>query len=44
MINAARTAVSGSSVGTGLFELLEIIGQIKVVARLRFATNLIEKK
>lgn len=43
IINAARTAVSGSSVGPGLFELLEIIGQNKVVARLRFATNLIEK-
>ncbi len=41
IINAARTAVSGSSVGPGLFELLEIMGKTRVVDRLRSATKLI---
>lgn len=41
IINAARTAVSGSSVGPGLFELLEIMGKTRVVNRLRSATSLI---
>lgn len=41
IINAARTAVSGSSVGPGLFELLEIVGKARVVNRLRSATSLI---
>ena len=34
IINAARTAVSGTSVGPGLFEMLETLGQEKVVQRL----------
>ena len=34
LINAARTAVSGSSVGPGLFELLAILGKDRVVKRL----------
>lgn len=41
IINAARTAVSGSSVGPGLFELLEIMGKKRVVDRLRNAVTLI---
>ncbi len=41
VINAARTAVSGSSVGPGLFELLEIVGQDKVVERLKAAAKFI---
>ena len=41
IINAARTAVSGSSVGPGLFELLEIMGRTRVVDRLRSSTRLI---
>lgn len=35
LINAVRTAVSGTSVGPGLFEMLETIGKGRVVARLR---------
>ncbi|MDQ7781987.1 MAG: hypothetical protein RDU20_03845, partial [Desulfomonilaceae bacterium] len=38
---ATRTAVSGSSVGPGLFEMLEVIGQASVVRRLRNAVHLI---
>lgn len=34
IINGARTAVSGTSVGPGLFELLEVLGKEAVVARL----------
>jgi glutamyl-tRNA synthetase len=34
LINATRTAVSGTSVGPGLFELLEALGREKVVKRL----------
>ena len=41
LINAARTAVSGSSVGPGLFELLEIVGKERVVQRLIKAKDLI---
>ena len=41
IINAARTAVSGSAVGPGLFELLEMMGRTRVVERLRSATSLI---
>jgi glutamyl-tRNA synthetase len=41
LINAARTAVSGTAVGPGLFEMLETIGQGAVVQRLRKAVNLI---
>ncbi len=41
LINAARTAVSGTSVGPGLFELLETVGKAKVVQRLLKAKDLI---
>jgi glutamyl-tRNA synthetase len=41
LINAARTAVSGSSVGPGLFELLEIVGKERVVQRMIKAKDLI---
>ena len=41
IINAARTAVSGTSVGPGLFEMLEAVGQDRVVSRLRNAVDLI---
>ncbi len=43
LINAARTAVSGSSVGPGLFELLVILGKDKVVKRLNDSVSLIPK-
>ncbi len=41
LINATRTAVSGTSVGPGLFEMLEAIGRDSVVQRLRNAVRLI---
>jgi glutamyl-tRNA synthetase len=41
LINAARTAVSGSSVGPSLFEMLEVIGRRRVVDRLRLAAKMI---
>lgn len=41
LINAARTAVSGTSVGPGLFEMLEAIGKDSVANRLRKAVDLI---
>ena len=41
LINAARTAVSGSSVGPGLFEMLEVIGRNSVVRRLRKSKEMI---
>ncbi len=43
LINAARTAVSGSSVGPGLFEMLIMLGKEKVVERLRKSIKLIEE-
>lgn len=44
LINAARTAVSGSSVGPGLFELLAILGKDRVVRRLNDSLNVIVKR
>jgi glutamyl-tRNA synthetase len=41
IINAARTAVSGTSVGPGLFEMLEVIGRPSVVSRLRIVRGVI---
>ncbi|MBM3302236.1 MAG: glutamate--tRNA ligase, partial [Deltaproteobacteria bacterium] len=41
LINAVRTAVSGTSVGPGLFEMLEIMGQESVVQRVGRAVALI---
>ncbi len=42
IINGARTAVSGTSVGPSLFEMLELIGQKKVVQRLINAKDLVD--
>ena len=44
LINAARTAVSGSSVGPGLFELLAILGKDRVVRRLNDSVNVIMRR
>lgn len=41
LINAVRTAVTGQSAGPGLFELLELIGRERTVARVRSATALL---
>ncbi len=41
IINAARTAVSGTSVGPGLFEMLETLGRERVVTRLIKAKDLV---
>jgi glutamyl-tRNA synthetase len=41
VINAARTAVSGTSVGPGLFEMLEVLGREAVVKRLVKAKDLV---
>jgi len=42
LINAARTAVSGTSVGPGLFEMLEVLGKNAVARRLKKAPTLME--
>jgi glutamyl-tRNA synthetase len=42
LINAARTAVSGTAVGPGLFEMLEILGKDTVEKRLKRAKDLIQ--
>lgn len=41
LINGARTAVSGTSVGPGLFEMLEVLGKEAVAKRLLAAAVLI---
>ncbi|HMK36994.1 MAG TPA: glutamate--tRNA ligase [Desulfomonilaceae bacterium] len=41
LINAARTAVSGTSVGPGLFEMLEVLGKDSVVKRMMAARALV---
>jgi len=41
LIHLTRLAVSGMSVGPGLFVLLELVGQKRVVARLRRAVDFI---
>jgi len=43
LINAARTAVSGSSVGPGLFEMLVMLGKKAVVTRLKESLSIIAK-
>jgi len=43
LINAARTAVSGSSVGPGLFEMLEMMGKERVAVRLQQAAKMISE-
>jgi glutamyl-tRNA synthetase len=42
LINAARTATTGRSVGPSLFEALESIGRERVIARLRAAARMLE--
>jgi len=42
LINAARTTVSGTSVGPGLFEMLEVLGKDAVAQRLKKAPTLME--
>jgi glutamyl-tRNA synthetase len=44
LINGARAAVSGTSVGPSLFEMLEVMGKETVVKRLRAAVNLIPRQ
>jgi len=44
LINASRTAVTGRAVGPSLFEALEVIGQGRVVARLRKAGDLVRSE
>jgi glutamyl-tRNA synthetase len=41
LINACRTAVSGTSVGPSLFEMLEVLGREAVVERLMRAKDLV---
>lgn len=43
LINGARTAVSGSSVGAGLFEMLEVLSKDTVVRRLKKSIDIIGK-
>ncbi len=43
IINAARAAVSGTTVGPGLFEMLEVLGKEKVVRRLTRAAELVPR-
>jgi glutamyl-tRNA synthetase len=43
IINAARTTVSGSAVGPGLFEMFEVIGKRAVVTRLMKARDLMAR-
>lgn len=44
LIHPTRLACSGSSVGPGLYEMLELLGQAVVVERMRKAVQFIEKK
>ncbi len=44
IINGARTAVSGTAVGPGLFEMLDILGKERVVARLRSIPDLLSRE
>jgi len=44
LIHSTRLAVSGTSGGPGLFEMLEVLGRDAVVRRLRRAADLIQKE
>ena len=44
LIHPIRLAVSGTSAGPGLFELLEMVGQETVVRRIRSALQIIEQE
>ena len=39
IIHPARMAVSGKTKGAGLFEMMEVLGRERVVARMRRAAN-----
>jgi len=41
LINAARTALTGQSVGPGMFDVIVAIGQRRTVERLRHAPQMI---
>ena len=41
LINAARTAMTGQSVGPGLFDIMAILGRERTAARLRQAAGLV---
>ncbi len=41
LINAARTALTGQSVGPGMFDVIVAVGQPRTVARLRYAVEMI---
>lgn len=43
LIHPTRLAVTGKTVGPGLFELLEVLGQEKTVSRLKYAEEWIRK-
>lgn len=40
LINGVRTAVTGQAVGPGIFELLEAVGKVRVIKRLRKINDL----
>ena len=39
LIHPARMAISGKTSGAGLFEMMEVLGRERVVARMRRAAN-----
>jgi len=41
LINAARTALTGQSVGPGMFDVIVAIGKDRTVARLKHAAQLV---
>jgi glutamyl-tRNA synthetase len=44
LVHPARVAVSGKSVGPGLYEMLEVLGKDRVLARFARATALLQEK
>ena len=44
LVHPARVAVSGKSVGPGLYEMLEVLGKDRVLARFASATALLQEK
>ena len=44
LVHPARVAVSGKSVGPGLYEMLEFLGKDRVLARFARATALVQEK
>jgi glutamyl-tRNA synthetase len=42
-VHPVRLAISGVSYGPGLFELMELLGRERVVARMKTAAERIEK-